>query len=55
MSLNLPNSFNPVDPAEFIGRENILDTLIESFKEKRSNSIYDIELLGPIGLGKTSR
>ena len=54
MPLNLPDSFNPVDPAEFIGREDILDTLIESFKEKRSNSIYDIELLGPIGIGKTS-
>jgi len=54
MPLNLPDSFNPVDPAKFIGRKDILDTLIESFKEKRSNSIYDIELLGPIGIGKTS-
>jgi len=54
MSLNPPDSFNPVGPLEFVGREDILDTLIASLKDERSNSIYDIELLGPIGLGKTS-
>jgi len=54
MSLNLPYFLNPVDPAEFVGREDILDALIASLKNERSNSVYDIELLGPIGLGKTS-
>lgn len=54
MPLDLINSYNPVGPSEFIGRENIINTLIASLEDEKQNATCDVEVLGPRGIGKTS-
>jgi hypothetical protein len=43
-----------VAPERFIGRDNILDAIANAQKGNGFGSIYDIEILGPRGIGKTS-
>lgn len=44
----------PTDPASFVGREHILDGVMEYLKSEKADSVDDVGIMGRRGMGKTS-